>query len=320
MSRGLSEECPDAPSPNSVGGLHTAPFRRPRFRRPVLLVVSLVLAGFAALSVHVGLLAAGAPFPQPRPPVWAQWLNEAFIVGALLAILKLAQPDFGQLNTPTRAIILFVIMAMVQETLRAAFMTGVVTGGWGYSALGLVKPLLRAFTVALLCVLALRWVQGIFSLLIVAVAIAALSMVVRRIVSQAVDPLLQHFAWLARADMYSFPYPFHVTVAAYLSFAEAVAGSLLLTMLVWDQLPASRPVRLLVLAVLVALVKGVVGSTLFYSYFTGESVLLGIISWSQFLLEFLVLGALVGLAWAAFGRQCMPLDGDDNARSRRPVA
>lgn len=54
---------------------------------------------------------------------------------------------------------------------------------------------------------------------------------------------------------------------------------------------------------LVALIKGMAGSTALYSAFTGETVLRGVISWRQFLLEFLTLGALAGLAWDAFGRE-----------------
>jgi hypothetical protein len=56
----------------------------------------------------------------------------------------------------------------------------------------------------------------------------------------------------------------------------------------------------------VALLKGVIGNTLLYSAFTGGSVLLGVLSWSQFVLEFLVLGALIALAWDAFGRDREP--------------
>lgn len=284
----------------------TVPFSLPIFRKPGLLAASLVLAGFAAMSVHVGLLAVGVPFPLPKPPVWAQWLNEAFIAGGLLIVLKLAHPNIGHRSGMSRTIIAFVIMAAIQETLRVGVMSGVVTGGWAYSAIGLIRPLMRVVIVALSCVVGVRWVRSAPSLLIAALAIAAISTAARKFVAYALEPVIQHFAWLSRPDLYAFPYPFHVTVAAYLSFAEAVAGSVLMTMLIWDELPKSKPVRLLTIALLVALIKGVVGNTLLYSAFTGPSVLLGALSWSQFLLEFLVLGCLVGLAWDAFGPRRLP--------------
>jgi hypothetical protein len=259
------------------------------------------------MSVHVGLLAAGVPFPLPRPPVWAQWLNETFIVGALLTVLKLAHRSIADRGYLDRTVVMFVIMSSIQETLRVGVMGGVVTGGWAYSALGLVRPLIRVAIVSTLVVAGVGWVRGMRSLVAVAVTIAAIGTVARKLVGYAIEPALQHFAWLARPDQYVFPYPFHVTVAAYLSFAEAVAGSLVLTALVWNQLPGSKLIRVLTVALLVGLVKGVVGSTLVYSAFTGDSVLLGFASWSQFLLEFLTLGALVAGAWGAFGLGLTPV-------------
>lgn len=258
------------------------------------------------MSVHVGLLAAGVPFPLPQPPVWAQWLNEFFMAGALLAFLKLAHPSMAHRSIMARTIIAFVIMAAIQETLRVGIMSGVVTGAWAYSAIGLIRPLIRVAIVALSCVVAVRWVLGIPSLLIAALAIGAISTAARKLVAHALEPLIQHFAWLARPDLYAFPYPFHVTVAAYLSFGEAVAGAVLMTVLIWDGLPRSRSVRVLIIAFLVALLKGVIGNMLLYSAFTGGSVLVGVLSWSQFLLEFLILGALVALAWDVFGRDREP--------------
>ncbi|WP_030538467.1 hypothetical protein [Sphingobium sp. DC-2] len=284
----------------------TAPFALSAVRRPGLLSASLVLAGAVAMSVHVGLLAAGVPFPLPQPPVWAQWLNEFFMAGALLAFLKLAHPSMAHRSIMARTIIAFVIMAAIQETLRVGIMSGVVTGAWAYSAIGLIRPLIRVAIVALSCVVAVRWVLGIPSLLIAALAIGAISTAARKLVAHALEPLIQHFAWLARPDLYAFPYPFHVTVAAYLSFGEAVAGAVLMTVLIWDGLPRSRSVRVLIIAFLVALLKGVIGNTLLYSAFTGESVLVGVLSWSQFLLEFLILGALVARAWDVFGRDREP--------------
>jgi hypothetical protein len=300
------------PSTSGRGDRHGSPARRarlldlPAIRRPGRLAASLVLAGFVAMSVHVGLLAAGVPFPLPRPPIWAQWLNESFVAGALLAVLQLARHGAGHRGILARTAIAFLVMAAIQETLRIGLMSGIVTGAWAYSAIGLIRPVIRVIIVAALCAAGARLVRGLPSLLVAALVIGATSTAARKLTAHALDPLVQHFAWLARPDIYAFPYPFHVTIAAYLSFAEAVAGALLTTMLVWDGLPASTPVRLLAIALLVALIKGVVGSTLLYGAFTGGSLLLGIGSWSQFLLEFLTLGALVGLSWELFGHDSTP--------------
>lgn len=272
-------------------------------RRPGLLLAGLGAAGFAAMSVHVGMLAAGAPFPLPHPPLWARWFNEAFIAGGLLVFLRLANPSIGPRGFIFRTLVACLVMAAIQETLRVAIMGGVVTGGWAYSAIGLIKPLIRVAIVAFACTVAIHWVRGPFTLVAAALAVAAVSTAARQILAHVLDPFLEQFAWLSRPDLYAFPYPFHVTIAAYLSFAEAVVGALLLALLIWNQLPQSRPLRLLALGFLVALIKGVVGNMLLYSSFTGSSVVEGVLSWSQFLLEFFTLGCLVGLAWDAFGRK-----------------
>lgn len=280
-------------------------------RRPGALMAALLMAGFAALSVHVGMLAAGVAFPVSRAPLWARWLSEAFVAGGLILILKLATPNFVHRSFTARTLVAFFILVAIQESFRAGIMNGVVTGGWAYSAIGMMRPLLRGLIVASACVAILPSVRGVRSLLVAILLVASISVGAGKVLAHALEPIIQHFAWLARPDLFEFPYPTHVTVAAYLTFIEAVAGAAVMTMLVWNQLPGSKLLRLLTLALLVALIKGVVGYTLFYSFFTGVSPLAGALSWSQFLFEFLTLGFLVGLAWATFGRPSNASQGKD---------
>src|SRR5690606_12552281 len=122
------------------------------------------------------------------------------------------------------------------------------------------------------------------------------------LVNKAMSPLMAYVSPLSSEPLYQFPYPFHVTAAAYITFAEAVLGAALVTILIWNRLPGRRWPRLLILAVLVAALKGVVGGTIVYAFFTGPSWWVGLLSWSQFLLEFLALGLLVGLAWDIYGQ------------------
>lgn len=271
-------------------------------RKPVLLAVSLVLAGIAALSIHVGLLALGAPFPLARPPLWAQWLSEALIAGAVLGFLKLAGDRVDRHGLLVRVLVTLVVVMAIQETLRVAIMNIVVTGGWAFSMLGLLKPVIRVSILVWLCVGVARIGSGA-ALAAAALAIGAVSTAGRKLGAYLLDPLLQQFAWLAQPDLYVFPYPFHVTLAAYATFAEPVIGTVLLAALVQERLARTGVGGLLLLGTLVASIKGVVGHMLLYSAFTGPSVLIGGASWSQFVLEFIALGALVGLAWKTFGRR-----------------
>lgn len=280
----------------------------PRPRRPLALVVGLLAAGFVALSIHVVMLAAGVPFPIPRAPLWARWLHLTLIVSGTLAFLRWTAPGFGRLTLLKRTLITFVTIAMLQETLRATIMPVVVTGGWLQPVIALVAPLVRTLVIAALCVVASRWVRGGMTVIIAAPFVAAAGVASNQALGWMLSPILQYASRFARDDLYAFPYPFHVTVAAYVTFVEAVAGAALMTIVVWNQLPGSRMTRFLVLAGLAALIKGVVGGTFVFGFFTGSSAPLGIFSWSQFLFEFLALGFLVGLVWDLFGERVQPAE------------
>jgi hypothetical protein len=210
----------------------------PAPRRPLLLAGSLALAGIIALSIHVWMLSAGVPFPLSRPPLWARWLNQSIVFGAVFAFLKLSHPIIGHRSLLSQALITAVVLLAIQETLRAAIMTGVVGTGWVYSMGGLLRPLLGALIFAFLGVIAVRWTRNGISWVIVALATAAVYLAAQTFVGHALAPFTEHLASLARPAGYAFPYPFHVSFMAYLTFVEPIVGATLVTMLVWDRLPA----------------------------------------------------------------------------------
>ncbi|MDY0977187.1 hypothetical protein SOM61_19660 [Massilia sp. CFBP9012] len=270
-------------------------------RQPLLLAASLVLAGAIALTIHVAMLAAGIPFPLSQPPAWARWLNLSLAIGAVFVVLRLAGPDFARRGFQARTLIVFALLLTIRETARAGIMSGVVTTGWAYSAIGLIEPVAKVLIQSVLCVAAVRWVRGGVSLVVVALATAALCMGGQALAGMALAPLMEQFASFARPAQYVFPYPFHVTLAAYLTMLEPVIGATLVLALVWQRLPGTKIARLLTAALLVALLKGIVGVTFVFSFFMKQPPLEGMLSYSQFLFEFLALGFLAALAWDAFG-------------------
>ena len=276
------------------------------FRRTGVLAAACLAAGFIALSIHVGLLAAGVPFPIPTPPLWATWLHTALVAGGLITALATAGLRGLGGSLAGQTLLAFAILVLLQETFRVAVMNGVVTGGWAYGAIGLIKPLLRSLILALLCAVAVRWARGPISAMAAALAAAAVATGAQRLINPFLNPWLDTFDHLSRAPLFVFPYPFHVTVAAYVSFIEAVVGAVILTALIWDRLPARLWARLASLALLTALIKGVVGGTVLYGVFTGDNPWIGLFSWSQFLLEFLALGALIGAVWGRLGPDGSP--------------
>lgn len=270
-----------------------------------MLVLALAIAGALALTIHVAMLSGGVPFPVSKPPAWARWANMSLVIAAVLAFLRLlrrlrrAQPGIQRFLAHT--LLSFVILATLRETFRAAIMNGIVTGGWVYSAAGLVDPLLRTLVLSVLCAAAAAWVRNAWTLILVALVTTALYMGAQTLCGLALAPFKAEIAPLAQAARYTFPYPFHVNVAAYLTFLEPVSGTALLLALVWQQLAKSMLGRLLAAALLVALLKGVVGAVALYSFFSQQGPLLGMLGYSQFLFEFLALGFLAGLAWHAYG-------------------
>src|SRR5690606_40948222 len=101
-------------------------------------------------SSHIGMLAAGVPCPAPEGSVWAEWLYGSLVAGGVIVFLTLALPRLGRHGVLIQTLVTFLVVAATRETLRAAVMNGVVTGGWAYSAPGLVKPVLGDLILAFL--------------------------------------------------------------------------------------------------------------------------------------------------------------------------
>lgn len=57
----------------------------------------------------------------------------------------------------------------------------------------------------------------------------------------------------------------------------------------------------MIVSLLVAFVNGVIVATFLFGFFMAGSVALGVLSYSEFLLEFLALGFFISLAWGRFG-------------------
>jgi hypothetical protein len=270
-------------------------------RQPAKLVVSLVLTGVVALSIHVCLLAAGVPYPNLHPPRWAGWVNHMGSVLALLTVLHMARQHRQSFNFPMALILSFIILFTIRETLRGMVMNGVVTTGWIFSFVPLPAAIVKTLVLAALCALAARWIRPYPALLLAGIGVAGLNWVVQTGITSLFAPVEAHFSYLGRPDAYQFPYPGAVMIPAYLTFAEPVIGATLVAALIWHNLPGGRGLRSLALAILVALIKGVAIATFLFAFFSETSVATGMASYSQFLFEFLALGALSGLAWSAFG-------------------
>lgn len=269
----------------------------------VTLLLGLAAAGIVALSIHVVMLSLGVPFPSAAPPTWARWLNSASSAIATLYFLNLARPRIERWGFLPRLLITFVVLVTVRETFRSAIMAGVVTSAWTFSAISMLPVALAGlFILALLCTIAMSWARSSLIMGVVGLVVSGIYVFVQPLIGQAFAPVIESFAALSHDDLYTPPYPLVVMIPAYLTFAEAVLGATIIAALIWDQLPAGRWKRAMIVALLVSLVKGVIVATFLFSFFTDGSVARGVLSYSQFLFEFLALGLLTGLAWGKFRR------------------
>lgn len=272
-----------------------------RSRQPVMLLICLALSGVVALTIHVAMLAAGVPFPIANPPLWARWMNLSVTMGGAILLVKWSAPRLAGFGTAGRIAVIWLILMAVRETARSAIMQGVVTTAWWFAAASLIDPVGRSLILALLAIFASRHVSGTASLIPAASLTGLIALGAQMLLTSSVAPLLEHLSYLSRQEIYSFPYPIKVLIPAYLTFVEPVAGATFALILAWDRLPRSRVARLVTCALLVAALKGVLGATIFFGPYTGRNAVPGLLSWSQFLLEFLALGLLVGWSLAVFG-------------------
>lgn len=268
---------------------------------PFLLAVCLVAAGFVALSIHVGALLLGDPYPVSNPPQWARWLNGSSMFMALLTVLNLARSKLKRYGTSVQIAMLFGIVSAIGETLRGTIMNGFASKAWAFAFLGLPEQLVRNALITLLCVLAAGCARSRISVIIAGLLLGALYSATAPMIFAPFADLKTHFSYMDRPEVYSFPYPLSFQIPAYLMFLEPVIGAAALASLIWDKLPGAVLIRALTLGLLVALVKGVVIMTLLFSFFMEVTPAAGMLSFAQFLFEFLTLGFFTGLAWYRFG-------------------
>ena len=263
------------------------------------LVPGFLLTGLVAWGVHSVLLeVCKVPYPAQLPHTGlVPFLNYAASVLALFVFCHLATPRVSALRTWQRCLGLGVLLVMLNETLRVAFIVGVITTAWTYSFVdnvtGAVAPLLLGILVALVAPRTTRrWQQAAAALLVAAVMFFG----VRPLVAAAFKPLLAAMAHLNHAQVYSST-SWQLNTAAGIGFVEPALASFIMVALVWPQLTGGMVQRALRFALLLALISRVLFIAFYYPFFTSLSAPLAMLSAGQFTLEWLTLGLLTAVTW-----------------------
>lgn len=276
----------------------------------VKLVPGLLLAGAAALSLHILLQQiVGLPYPDiGGVPIWARLLRPAEACGAVVAFWWLAQRSLALLHPVLRVLTVGLVYAMAKETLRTSIMSGVVTDAFTFYLLQLIPALVTCLVIAALAGLSL-WLPRRWWLLVPAGILLAL------IQTYAVAPVIAATlgTWVnilpasgnvAAYEVHNGP---HVLVPAYLTYLEPVIGACALWALTWQSCGASLAPRLAVFGVLWLFLTGHVVPPAVWSFFGERPWHQAFASMAQFTLEHLVLALGVALAWhLSDAKSCLP--------------
>ena len=256
-----------------------------------------------SLSVHVFMLQVlRIPFPDfDRVALWARLANTALAVFALIVACSAAQPRLGRFSKGAQCIIVFILYAMLKESLRGILMNGVVTRGWGFDLVAGLPSLAYAFALCTLTVSlapALRSLSARVSGAAVLTGIATFA--IRPALGILFAPALKAAAHLDHPEVYAFPYGWQVLIPAYITYAEPVIACMCLAYLIWDSLSPKAGMRILQFCFLILSIRGMLLPTLIYSFYGKAKLPVEMLSESQFLFETVALAVLTAITWHIF--------------------
>lgn len=268
------------------------------------LIVGMAVTGVLALSVHVVMLQVlhvpypGAPLRTKLPEV----LNGALMIWAAIWVydgLRARRPGRGAwfcLGT------LFVLLVGLNETLRAAFMSGYCSTQapvrWLIGLLASLRPLaayavtagfaagLSRFgsTQARLCGGA---VAALASAYLIAPALGVADAVMRTHVAQ----------WMPAGGWCVLPYGPDILIPAYLTFIEPVLLCFACAALVWNRLPGGTLRRTAGFVLLILALKRHLLASFLYAIYAPGPAMTALASAGQFSLEAAALGCLTAVSW-----------------------
>ena len=265
-----------------------------------IIVADMIGVAIMSLGVHILMLQIfGVPFPdRSAVSIWASFLNTVVAVVALSLAYAAAEPRLATCSPWLRWLIVAGLFGTLKELFRAQLMNGVVTTAWIFSAFQLVAPTIYSLALGAFVVFVIPRFKRVWQRLVCAAAVAAvMAFAVRPLSALALSPLMQSIADLNHADVYPFPYGWHVLFWAYVTYLEPVAACFVAAALILPGLSPRPWLRLAQFTVLIMAIKGVLLPTPLFAFYNPLGLGMGMLSESQFLLEGLLLGAPVALIW-----------------------
>jgi hypothetical protein len=203
-----------------------------------LLLTGAVLAGVAALSVHVVMLQVlDVPYPALGSiPKWLLACNGVTSYIALMVLALLAARPAPVASAWVRWLLLTAAYLMIRETLRAGIMEGVVTTTYAKPLLEVLPNVVLGLVVCGIATLAAdrlpRWVAIVIG---TAAMYAVATWIVRPYLMAPLTAWIGSLGLVEGDEVYKAPYGFHVLLPSYLTFAEAVVGAFAACWLAWRE-------------------------------------------------------------------------------------
>lgn len=261
-------------------------------RRRFAYIIGGIITGVIALSIHVFVLSAlNIPTPQTRPSTGVLvWLDSIGRVFGILLVCRYTMEGLWQRgwSVAKASLVPFVLFAMFSESLiRGPVMNGVVTESFAYPVITGWTSLIPLFVIFAICAVVAARIKNPRWLLVVAVAIWAWVKYVLAVpLKVLMTTILSHAATLAKPEVYSPPYDWHVYIPAYITYAEPVIGAFLLLALMWERLPGRTASRCAMMVLILLLAKSLVIVPFAYALSAAEgSRLTALFSMGQFSLE-----------------------------------
>ncbi len=259
---------------------------------------ALLIGGALSLSAHVVMLQAwGVPFPdRSAVSAWAAFLNVVLAIFALSVFYDIAKPRLASTPAIIRWLIVAGVFAGLKELLRGGVMNGVVTTAWVFSFAHLIGPALYSLTLSFLLVFVVARLRHPWTKASALLAVAAvMTFAVKPLSALALSPLMHAVAGLDHAEIYPFPYGWHVLSWAYLTYLEPLAACVIAGALVLPGLAPRLPAKIAQFSLLIILIKGALLPTLLFGFYNPLGLGTGMLSESQFLFEALLLALPVAL-------------------------
>jgi hypothetical protein len=240
------------------------------------------------------------PYPINYPfSGWPAFLSVTLTALALTYFYQLSNDGWAEVSLPARCLYIFVLAAMVRETLiRRPVMNGFATTAWRYSLVDNLPRLITVLLISCLVVAAAPKLDQLWKKILGALLIAVLvQLVCVPFIDRAFAHIMASLEYLNHDEVYKVPYGWQIEVPAYITYAEPVAACFIMVALIWNKLPGSLLTRICAFVLLVLMINASLIRPVVYVFYAPFSATVALLSAGQFFLEALTLGLLTALTW-----------------------